>query len=314
MAKCPISMIITVNDNEEEKLVHCLNSIISQGSWDFEVIIVNNGSKSESLVALCEGYREKDPRVSVIHMDHSEQADAYNKGLEAAAGRYVHFIDANDQLEEKSLEKVIPLLLQNPDVVFIDTDYYNAPNYWDISHANVLRRLSRSVPDRLWDKLIRRDLLVREDLWFSNGIWESVDFCILLYIHAKVYNAVDFKYYKRHTVAENLNNANVFGKIILTLAKWAGPAESTYEEYSTVIHNWMTVMYCDLLLPMYSTLSKNDRDEFKQSMNDFQWLLDMRRKNHIVQALYAAFGPLGVSYLTRLFVMLILVVRNQKGI
>ena len=307
MARCPISMIISVYNNDGEKLTSCLNSILDQGSWDFEVILVNNGSTDESVVTLCEGYRERDQRVSVLHMEHDTNAVAYNKGLEAATGKYVHFIDPSDRLDDNAIEKLSPLLLQNSDVIFIDTSYYDVPNFWDISHTNVLRRLSQKIPDKLWDKLVRRDVLMQNDIHFTSGIWESVDFCMLVYIHAQVYGAVDFSYYIRHEEQEDTDFEGIFHRAILTLSKWTGPAESTYEDYNTVIHRWMATIYCDLLVPLFSRLPRNNRSVFIRMMDDFQWLLSLERKDRLTYALYSVFGPLGVSYLTRLFLMLILV-------
>lgn len=298
MPRCPISMIIPIHNNEKT-LAACLDSILTQNARDYEIILVNNGSSEES-VAICESYRAKDSRVKVIHMDHDTPASAANKGLEAATGKYVHFMGASDTLEENALEKVVPILLQNLDVIFLDSSLYQAPNFWDISHQNVLRRLNKEIPARLWDKLIKRDLLTGADIRFSKGIiWESVDFCITLYIHATTYGAVDFPYYIRNEGTSVLDTETVFNRIILTLSKWAGPAESTFEEYSTAIHAWMAAMYCDLLIPMYSQLSSGGRKLYGPGMKDFFWLLDTHktREYQITKMLYSIFGPYITSLL-----------------
>ena len=291
--RCPISIVVPVY-NDEEKLAGCIDSILSQKPSDFEVIIVNNGS-TDSTVDLCEIYREKDQRVGVVHMDHDTPATAYNKGLQAATGKYVHFIDAGDRIADNALENISDLLLSNLDVIFLETSH---PNFWDISYANILRRLSQDIPARLWDKLIRRELLVQEDILFAKGIvWESVDFCMKLYLHARTYGAVDFPYCLRHAEALDRDTEGIFGKIILTLTKWAGPAETIYAENSTIVHAWMAAMYCDLLIPMFSQLPPGARKVYKPGMNDFQWLLDVRKRGRTLKVLYALLGPLGVSYL-----------------
>ena len=298
--RCLVSVIIPVH-NDEGTLIRCLDSVFSQGLREMEIILVNNGSTDTS-VELCETYREKDQRVRVVHMEHDTWGVACNKGLEAALGKYVHFVNAADYIEGE-MEALSDTLLKNLDVIFLDTSFYNASNFWDISHHSVLRRLCKDIPARLWDKLIRRDILIEKDIRFTEGvIWESVDFNIKLYIHANVYGAVEFPY-ARHTEEAVHDSAETFDKIISTLSKWAGPAESTYEEYSTFIHIWMAGMYCDLLIPMYHRLPSDARAVFYTRMKDFQWLLGVRktRGSRLLEALYIILGPLATSYIIAVF-------------
>ena len=292
-----VSIIISTYNNEDT-LSGCIESILSQNFRDFEIIIVNNGSTDTS-AAVCDSYREKDPRVKVVHMEHEASGAAYNNGLRAAAGRYVHFVEPLDNLEENVLEKITSLLRQNLDVIFLDTSFYNSASFWDISHNNILRRLSADMPDRLWDKLIRRDLLVREDIWFTEGsIWEKVDFSIKLYLHAKAYTAIDYPFYKHNPKENNHPPEEMFNMILLALAKWAGPAESTYEEHSQIIHTWMTSMFSGFLIPLYKQLPKEARKIYKTSLRDFLWLLDTRRDLQILKMLYILIGPLLTSHIT----------------
>ncbi|MCL2739474.1 MAG: hypothetical protein FWE30_08530, partial [Bacteroidales bacterium] len=183
------------------------------------------------------------------------------------------------------------------DIIFLETAH---PNFWDISHNNVLRRLSQSIPDKLWDKLIRREVLVNDNIQFTTGIWESADFSMKLYLHAKTYGSIDFPYYYKPMSPADKD----FNKIILTLSKWTGPAESVYEEHSQIIHHWMAAMYCDLLIPMYSQLSSEDRSVYKPGIKDFQWLLDIHktRRNQAIKILYTIFGSLAVSYIVSVYV------------
>ena len=300
--RIPISMIIHVYNNEQA-LPTCLDSIISQGSLDFEVVLVNNGSTDGS-VAICENYREKDRRVQVVHMEHDDVAVAYNNGLEAAGGRYIHFVDANDQIKEGVIEEVQSVLRHNLDVVFVDTSFYRSANFWDISHSNILRRLCQDMPDRLWDKLIRRELLEKDDIRFTKGlVWEKVDFSIKLYLHALTYTAVDFPYYSKTENTNKPDPEGVFSKIILTLSKWAGPAEFVYEDHTHILHSWMAAMYCDYLIPMFKQLPKESREMYKRGMGDFQWLFDVRheRKDKLIKILYAVCGPLVASYALSVF-------------
>lgn len=300
--RCPISMIIAVQNNEES-LIKSIESIESQSFKDYELILINNGSTDNS-AALCEDLRGKDQRIKVIHMEQGETALAYNKAIELATGRYLHFIKAGDTLEEGVLETISDLLWKSIDVIFLKTSVSRPVSYWDISHNNILRRLGASLPEHLWDKLIRRELLSAGDIRFSEGnIWESVDFCMSLYIQAQTYGAIEFDYY-RHTLDTSEANTELeFNKILLTLSKWTGPADSTLEEYSQFIHRLMAAMYCDRLIPMYRQLPAGLRGQYKTRMNDFFWLFYVRksRRDQILKVLYAALGLGAASGVIKLY-------------
>jgi glycosyltransferase involved in cell wall biosynthesis len=59
-----ISIIIPVY-NVEKYLSKCVESILAQGVEDFELLLVNDGSKDSSL-AICNGYAEQDSRIKVL--------------------------------------------------------------------------------------------------------------------------------------------------------------------------------------------------------------------------------------------------------
>ena len=303
MARCSISIILTINNSGNDNISNCLDSILSQGAWDYEIIIVNNGSPDGYTIEICENYRTQYSQIKIIHMEQSELTLVYNKGLDIASCRYVHFMEVSGCLEEDALVKIAPFLLESYDVIFIDTTFYGRSVSWNRSHGSTLRRLIQKIPDRLWDKVIRRDLLLSENISFSDGItWECVDFCMNLYIHAKVYGAVDFKYY-RHTAETNIDDEEMFHKVMLTISKWAGPAETVYREYGTYIQSWMAGMYCDLLIPAYSRLSRGARRIYKPGMDDFRWLIDMdaNKNRRMLGTMYSLFGLYLLSKIISVF-------------
>ena len=295
-ASCLISIIIPVHNNTET-LANCLDSIISQDFESLEIILVNNGSTDES-AGLCDSYREKDRRVQVVHMEQSGREAALNSGIRAASGDYIHFVEPDDTINEKAFDNLVEVLNTKADVIFLASSLSQPVRLWDVSHNNIMRRLSQNLPERIWDKLISREFLIREDLRFTDGtIWEEVDFNIKLYIHAKKYAAADFLYYIHEPKGEKEDTGELFSRVILTLSKWAGPAESTYEEYSQHIHRWMAAMYSDFLIPMYGRLPREAQKIYKPGMSDFKWLLDVRksRKDDLVKILYTFLGLLPAS-------------------
>ncbi len=77
-----ISVIIPIY-NAGKYLQQSIDSVLSQTHHDLELILVDDGSTDET-VAICEMARQKDPRVKVLTLLHSGEAQALNMGLVAA--------------------------------------------------------------------------------------------------------------------------------------------------------------------------------------------------------------------------------------
>lgn len=89
--------------NAEATLKKCVDSILGQQFADFEVILVDDGSKDGSL-QICEEYARKDSRVTVIHKENGGVSSARNRGLEIAKGTWVTFVDSDDYLGDGFLQ------------------------------------------------------------------------------------------------------------------------------------------------------------------------------------------------------------------
>ena len=303
-----ISIIIPAY-NSKDTLPACLNSILNQKFNNFELILVDNGS-TDATSALCDGYRAKDPRVRVIHMKHDEIASAWNAGLEAATGRYIIFMDGADYIEEDCFDKFTDHLWQDFDVIFMRASEIHADGTKNVipgfntlagqSHNDVLQKFTDKLPDKTWDKLIRRRVLTENNIQFTpGGLWEDVDFCMSLYLNATTYGVLaDVPCYCRTIRNTKRDPKEWCHKLILTLSKWTGEAELNYKEHNTIIHHWMAALYCDELIPLYGKLPAAERKALRYAMDDFAWLLDVRKtgSDRSKKSLYNLAGPWGASH------------------
>lgn len=92
-----VSIIIPVY-NAERTLCKCLDSILGQDFNNYEIILVNDGSKDSSL-DICNEYGSKHHNISVINQNNAGVSSARNAGLDVAKGDWITFIDSDDYIE-----------------------------------------------------------------------------------------------------------------------------------------------------------------------------------------------------------------------
>lgn len=112
------SIIVPVY-NASEYLDRCINCITSQTYSDWELILIDDGSKDNSW-EIIQKYQAEDSRIIGIHQENAGPGKARNVGIESVTGDYIVFIDADDYVDLDYLRLVEPLAKEN-DLVFIDT-------------------------------------------------------------------------------------------------------------------------------------------------------------------------------------------------
>lgn len=182
-----LSVIIPVYQ-VQAYLDECLESVLGQDFDDFEVIAVDDASPDHSGEIL--DYHEKvDSRISVLHLERNVGlGPARNIGLTAASGEYVQFLDSDDTLTPGALRRIASKLIDSdlPEILLLD----HARTYWT---GAVKRNLRHEVLERLsgqtfvaenhpevfqllqaaWNKVCRRDFLLRQELSFPQGYYED---------------------------------------------------------------------------------------------------------------------------------------------
>ena len=164
-----LSVIIPVY-NAEKYLSQTLDSVLSQSLKELEVICVDDGSTDSSLELLRE-YESRDSRVKVITQKNEYAGIARNKGIAAATGEYIHFLDADDYVLPYTYEAVYnKAKLHDLDLLKFRGQGYDEINghYVFVRDYN-LGHLSEDVFMRLID-LSRSDQL----LWLSYTVWTGI--------------------------------------------------------------------------------------------------------------------------------------------
>ena len=121
MAK--VSVIVPIY-NSEKYISECIESILIQTYKDFELILMDDGSKDASS-EICKKYEAQDKRVRYIFKENGGVSSARNEGLRCANGEYIAFVDSDDIVKPEMLEI---LLNSNSDFSMCGYELYDDIN------------------------------------------------------------------------------------------------------------------------------------------------------------------------------------------
>ena len=207
-----ISIVIPIY-NAEKYLEQCLNSIKNQTYKNFEVIMVNDGSKDES-ETICKRFLEYDARFRYFTKENGGVSSARNLGLDNVKGDFITFIDSDDWIAENHLELLINSIKKtNSDIVVscykefdnnIDTYYTivytkqekNLLNFEKMNRDDFLTIFPKLMSinvcfNNAVAKLFRKELV--NNLRFDTSIkyGEDLDFYFSLYLNVESISYVD---------------------------------------------------------------------------------------------------------------------------
>ena len=100
-----ISIVIPVY-NTEKYLKLSVDSVLSQSYQDWELILVDDGSKDGS-GAICDKYASEDSRIKVYHTVNQGVTAARGYGVEQSTGEWICFLDADDTLADDALQVML---------------------------------------------------------------------------------------------------------------------------------------------------------------------------------------------------------------
>ena len=102
---CRVSVIVPVYQ-VEAYLAKCLDSILAQTFTDFELILVDDGTRDDC-PRIMTRYAAMDARIRCIHKENGGLSSARNAGLDIAQGEYIAFVDSDDTVEPTMLADAV---------------------------------------------------------------------------------------------------------------------------------------------------------------------------------------------------------------
>lgn len=187
-----VTIIIPIY-NVRAYLRECLDSILKQTYKYFEVILVDDGSKDDSL-SFCEEYARKDSRFIVIHKENGGVASARNKGLLVARGEYITFVDSDDTIDSRYIEAMVSGMER------YKVDFVRAPfkkngvpqtNYsyyarLDNPLIEFESMIDTSLFNSVWGMMVKRDCI--GNVCFDESIYYGEDVLFLLQVFVNLEN------------------------------------------------------------------------------------------------------------------------------
>lgn len=177
-----VSIIMPVFNNEKT-LEKSIESILKQTLYDFELILINDGS-TDATAQICNKYEKLEPLfIEVIHQERKGFAAARNKGLSIARGKYIYFASAHDIYDKRMLQANVDYADEkNTDLTVFGFTVHDEGNPIEFEQKqpnlpflpnqerfrNHYRNIHHFYPYALFNKLYRRSYLLKNHLKFMN--------------------------------------------------------------------------------------------------------------------------------------------------
>ena len=204
-----VSIIIAAY-NASGHIERALDSCLGQTFQNFEVIIINDGSTDDTLQIVGK-YTERDSRFSVYSQPNAGQGVARNRAIERAVGEFVTILDADDELLENFLQKLINVARrENSDIAmaeYLTVNNESGKRYYipvmpSYTIGNISWAQRRAVLNRAHytvAKLYKRSLLEKNGIRYGEGyIYEDSEFVVGAMVFAERISSIPDPLYRVH--------------------------------------------------------------------------------------------------------------------
>ncbi len=311
------SIIIPVY-NAEKTISYCLDSILKQTEKDYEIILINDGSKDNSQ-SILEDYRKRFPSIiRIFHQKNVGVSITRNRGIHDANGKYLLFIDNDDYIDEDYINRFVSEIEgTNADMVI------GGYKRVDIQNNKILfRRNARKSPWTKymflapWARIYKKDSLLRNDLAFLDiNIGEDVYLNILSNLKLKT-EILDYSGYNWVYNKESVSNTKHKGlrkdiQFIDLLERINSDIKEDLEKSTET----ELVEYFFIKTSIYYILHSgrhSDIEDVKIINNKIIKWLEKNYPNYKKNKQVGIFKPVGEHFFTSTIVTIIILLRKIK--
>lgn len=285
------SIIVPVY-NVEKYLNECIDSILNQTFTDFELILVDDGSKDRS-GAICDEYAKTDNRVKVLHQRNAGQAVARNTGTEVAQGEYIIYLDSDDYICDRTfLSKLTKKTKNKTDVILYGYKKFFESNQTFGREICEYPSLEGKTPEKVialllqtdmyvgcpWNKTVKRDFLEQNQIRFvPSMISEDSDWYLQVVTRAKTYDNISeafVVYRQREGSTSHAPKIKSLTDNLYILETWSDRFDeySVSEELKSSLTSVLARYYANMLV-LYTRFPRKDVKAYYKRVKALRYLL-----------------------------------------
>ena len=275
-----LSIIVPVY-NVEKYLDKCLERILNSTYKDFELIVINDGTKDNSeqiITKYLDNEKYKD-KITYISKENSGLSDTRNLGMSKAKGEYIAFVDSDDYIQttmyetmmNKALEKNYDIVACDVKLVYEDSDkekIISSAYEKDLFNKDEIKQTMLTYYPVVWNKIYKKSLL--EGIEFSKGVWyEDMEFNLKVYPRINSIGVVKeplYNYLQRGNSITYTYNDKLYDIItnMDTVIKYY-KAQGIYEEYKEELE-YLYLRYAYATFPKRLAKCK-DKKKYKEGID-----------------------------------------------
>lgn len=180
-----VSVIVPIY-NVEKYIERCVRSLMEQTLDDIEYIFVNDATPDRSMEVLnrvIDEYPQRKPYVTIFtHENNKGQSSARNLGIKNSTGKYIFFVDSDDEISIKAIESLYNIAEENNSGLVIADNQIIHNDEVSVVSSKIReatiddnKKLLKSYCagewyNVVWNKLIRTDILINNELYFADNL------------------------------------------------------------------------------------------------------------------------------------------------
>lgn len=277
----PKVSIIVPAYNVEQYISKCIDTLVNQTLEDIEIIIINDGSKDNTVDVIKQKMDEcNDKRILFFSKENGGLSDTRNFGIKKASGEYIAFVDSDDYVETDMFELMYNKAKeQSYDIVACDVNC-KYPNKDVLIKSGIsASKTNMDIDDRkeliltayvvAWNKIYKRELFTEDRLFMKNIWYEDVLFFYKLIPYINSIGIVEKKLY--HYIQRSNSITYTYNDKLYDICKILNLLTEYYKE-KDLIKDYEDILEYIYVRYLYATFIKRlakskDKEKFKKGVD-----------------------------------------------
>lgn len=280
-----LSIIIPVYNSEKE-ITKCLESILKNNtSFEYEIILVNDGSTDNSLNIL-EKFSSNYENIKVFNQKNEGVSSARNLGISKASGEWIMFVDSDDFLSD-GWSKIVERYLKSDNEFII----FSNNSHFETDRSKIIEMITGVVASQymtcIWSKMYKTHIIKKYNIKFQYGIinGEDVIFNLEYYLKCKNIQFVKaniYNYYINNLSVTNSFNSKFIESDILYQCRLQNILESLEDNFDyickvNILNAWL------VFFNRYSYVKKYDYRDISSLVDDEKYAKVIKKYRDYIQ-------------------------------